>query len=267
MNKHLRLIQSFFLVTAPILASSILGISPAKAATLAFSNSEVEFTNFSQTPSNVATFTGAETLAIGNGGSVVAIAEAEAFFLQVPPFATNSNLSLAFGENQNYLGFADSQSQIIGNFNIQAGTNFSFDFTANLNLLTSIDNPPAENARASGDISFLLFDIENNTVLDFLSLTGNLVTEGDNDFIAFQKSDNVNLNQEDANRDFGGKEESLIAFVEGSVERYFVDDTNLALVESERNRAIVQAVPESSISFALLVSGSVIAVVLKRRRK
>ncbi len=266
MNKNLKLIQNLFIVTAPILASSILGISPAKAATLAFSNSEVEFTNFSQTPSSVSTSTDADTLTIGNGGSVVAIAQAEAFFLQVPAFATNSNLSLAFGENQDYLGFAKSQSQIIGNFDIEAGTSFSFDFVASLNLLTSIDNPPTENARASGDIFFLLFDIENNTVLDFLSLMGNLVTEGDNDFIAFQKSDNVNLSQAVANRDFGGKEESLVAFIEGSVKRDFADETNLALIEVKRNRVRVTA-PEPSTSLALLVSGSIIGVVLKRRRK
>lgn len=266
MNKNIKLIQNFFLVATPIFASSALGILPAKAATLAFSNSEVEFTNFSQAPSNVGTFTDTETLTIGNGGSVVATAEAEAFFLQVPPFATNSNLSLAFGENQDYLGFAESESEIIGNFDIEAGTNFSFDFTANLNLLTSIDNPPTENARASGDISFFLFDIENNTVLDFLSLTGNLVTEGDNDFIAFQKSDNVNLSQAFANRDFGGQQESLVAFIEGSVKRDFADETNLALIEVKRNRVRVTA-PEPSTSLVLLISSGVIGVLLKRRRK
>ena len=82
MSKNIKLILNFFLVTAPILASSVLGVSPAKAATLAFSNSEVELTNFSQTPSNVNTSTDTDTLTIGNGGIVRAIAEAEAFFLQ-----------------------------------------------------------------------------------------------------------------------------------------------------------------------------------------
>ncbi len=266
MNKNLRLIQTFFLVTTPILASSILGISSAKAATFALSNSEVEFGNFSQAPSSVGTFTGAETLTIGNGGSVVAIAEAEAFFLQAPPFATNSNLSLAFGENQDYLGLAETESEIRGNFDIEADTNFYFDYSAFLNLETSIDNPPAENARASGDISFFLYDIDNETVLDYFSLVGNLVTEGDNDFIALQKSDNVNVVQKIGQPNFGGKEESLIAFVEGSVDRYFADDTNLALLEVKRNRVRVTA-PEPSISLALLVSSGVIGVVLKRRRK
>ncbi len=266
MNKKLRLIQNFFLVAAPILASSAFSISPSKAATFAISNSQVEFENFSQIPSDVITFTDTNTLTDGKDGSVRAIANANAEFFIIPPFATNTNLSLAFGENQDYLGLAESQSQIIGNFDIEADNNFSFNFSAFLNLETSIDNPPAENARASGDISFLLFDIENNNVLDFFSLTGNLVTEGDNDFIASQKSDNVNLKQADANRDFGGKEESLVAFVGGEYKRYFADETNLALIELKRNRVRVTA-PEPSINLALLVSSGVIGLVLKRRRR
>ncbi|MEO1372807.1 MAG: hypothetical protein AAFW70_00470 [Cyanobacteria bacterium J06635_10] len=268
MNKNLKLIKNLFLVAAPILASSVVGVSPSKAATFALSNSEVEFTNFSQIPLEVDTAANFNTDTVGKGGIVTAIAdaEAEAVFLEVPPFARNENLSLAFGENRDYLGLAESQSEIRGEFDIKAGTNFSFDFSADLNLLTSIDNPPAENARASGDISFLLFDIENNNVLDFFSLTGNLVTSGDNDFIALQKSDNVNLNQAGANRDFVGNQESLVALIEGKYQRNFADETNLALIEVKRNRVRVTA-PEPSINLALLVSSGVIGVVLKRRRK
>lgn len=266
MNKNLGLIQNFFLVTAPILASSIFVISPSKAATFAISNSQVGFENFSQIPSDVATFTDTDTLTDGENGRVRAIANASANFLQIPPLAVNSNLSLAFGENQDYLGLAESQSEIIGNFDIEADTNFTFDFSAFLNLETSIDNPPGENARASGDISFLLFDIENNNVLDFFSLTGNLSTEGENDFIALQKSDRVNISQRVVDTNFGGNEESLVAFVGGSYKRNFTDETNLALIEFKRNRVRVTA-PEPSISLALLVSSGVIGVVLKRRRK
>ncbi len=268
MNKNLRLIQNFFLIAAPILASSVLSISPSKAATFGLSNSEVRFTNFSQIPLRVDTFADFDTSTVSKGGEVGATANAEAEFdfLTIPPFATNSNLSFAFGENQDYLGLAESESEIRGEFDIKADTNFSFDFLALLNLETSIDNPPTENARASGDISFLLFDIENETVLDSFSLIGNLVTEGDNDFVALQKSDSINVAQKIAQPNFGGKEESLIAFVEGSVNRYFTDDTNLALIEVKRNRVKVTA-PEPSINLALLVSSGVITLAWKRRRK
>ncbi len=266
MNKNLRLIPNFFLVAAPILASFVLGVSASKAATFGLSNSEVELINFSQIPENVDTFGGVNIETIGKGGMVKAVADADAEFFIIPPFATNSNISYAYGENQDYLGLAESESEIIGYFDIKADTDFSVDYAAILNLETSIDNPPAENARASGDISFFLYDIDNEKVLDYFNLTGNLVTEGDNDFVGFKKSDNVNVVQKISQPNFGGKEESLIAFVEGSVSRYFADDTNLALLEVKRNRVRVKA-PEPSISLALLVSSGVIGVVLKRRRK
>ena len=48
--------------------------------------------------------------------------------------------------------------------------------------------------------------------------------------------------------------------------RYFADDTNLALIEVKRNRVKVTA-PEPSINLALLLSSGAIGLVLKRRRK
>ena len=266
MKKHFGLIHNLLIATASIFTSSVLNVEPIFAATFAVSNSEVEIENFSQIPSDVATFTNTETLTNATDGMVRAIANTDADFLQIPPFATNANLSLAFGENQAYLALAESQSEIIGNFEIEEDTNFSFDFSAFLNLETSIDNPSRENARASGDISLLLFDIENNSILDFVNLTGNLTTEGENDFIALQTSDTVNINQAIADSNFGGKEEFLVSFVEGSVERYFADETNLALIEFKRNRVRVKA-SEPSINLALLVSSGVIGLVLKPRRK
>lgn len=267
MNKNFGLIKNFFLVGAPILASSFLGVSPSKAATFALSESVAVFENFSQNPSNVNTFALADVSTSAMSGSVTAEAEAIAIFSEAPAFAINSNFTQALGENQDYLASAESESQLRGVFDIEADTNFSFDFESRLNLETSIDNPPAENARASGDISFFLFDIDNNTVLDFFNLSGNLVTEGDNDFIVSQISDNVNLSETSGNADFEGNEEFLEAFVEGSYKRKFENETNLALIEIKRNRVTVQEVPEPSISLALLVSSGIIGVVLKRRRK
>ncbi len=266
MNKNFGLIKNLFVAAAPILASSVLGVSPSKAATFASSESNVVFENFSQNFSSGSTFAAADVSTVSMGGSVGAQAQAIAIFSEVPAFAANSNFTEAFGENQDYLASAETESQIIGVFDIETDTDFSFDFSADLNLETSIDNPPAENARASGDISFFLFDIDNNAVLDFFNLSGNLTTEGENDFIASQISDNVELSQTSANADFEGNEESLMAFVEGSYERNFENVTNLALIESKRNRVTVKA-PEPSISLALLVSSGIVGVVFKRRRK
>ena len=266
MNKNLKFIQKFFLITAPILASSVLAISPSKAATFALSESTVEFDNFNQIPSDVAAITDTDTLTDGEGAIVQAFADANAEFLETPTVANNSNFSLAFGENQTYSATAESTSEIIGNFNIEADTNFSFDFAADLNLETSIDNPAAENAQANGDIFFLLLDIDNQTVLDFFNLTGNVSTKSENDSVELETSENINVTSQKFDTDFGGLEESLEASVEGSFERYFANETNLALVEVTRNQVKVRA-PEPSISLTLLVSSGVIGVILKRRRK
>ncbi|MGB6295844.1 MAG: PEP-CTERM sorting domain-containing protein [Rivularia sp. (in: cyanobacteria)] len=266
MNKYLENIKNFLLLAAPIAASSVLLSSPSFAATFAFSQGEVLFPEFSQSPSNVKVRAEADAQTIGEGGIVGAIAEAEAIFLIEPAVAFNSSLSAAFGESQDYLGVAESKASVIGNFDIEANTNFSFDFISNLELATSIDNPPKESARASGDISFALVDIESNDVLDYFNLLGNIVTEGDDDFVALQKSDNVILGEPFGARVSGDLEEIIAVSIEGSLERFFVDETTVALVEVKRNRAEVK-VPEPSATVALLLASGVFSVVLKRRRK
>lgn len=266
MNKYLRLLNKIVLFTTPILASSVLLSSPSKAATFAGSNGSLLFTEFSQSPSNVANQTNTETLAIGEGGMVKAIAQADAIFLIEPATASNSSLSIAFGENRDYLGIAESQASVIGKFDIEANTDFSFNFLADFNLATSIDNPPQENARASGDISFALIDTQSNDVLEFFSLAGNITTEGDNDFVGFQKSNNVILNETDNEASFGGLEEFLTVSVEGTLERYFTNETTLALIEMKQNRVQVTA-SEPSSNLALFLASGVIAIIVNRRRK
>lgn len=270
MKKNSELLKKFLLLTAPVIASSVLFSTPTKAATFAYSEGYLDFTEFSQSPSNVITDTEAATLAldIDGGGKVSAIAEAEAIFLIEPAEAKNSSLSEAFGESQDYLGVAESQASVIGNFDIDANTDFSFDFISDLELATSIDNPPKESAISSGEIYFALVDRQNNDVLDYFNLVGNIVTEGDDDFVTLQKSNNVTLNQTFGGSDFDGLQEFLTVSIQGELERFFADETTLALIEVERNRAEVKAaVPEASSSLALLVSSGVFAVLLKRRRK
>ena len=261
--------QKFFLVAAPVLATSILGVSPSKAATFASSFSEFEFNNFSQAPSTVETFSDTNALpqVFGEDGIAEAKAEADAIFVQVPPiFGGNVNFSKASGDGQAYSAFANSESRVVGNFEIEADTIFSFDFLTDFNLATSIDNFPSENARASGDISFFLLDIENDTILDSFNLAGNLATQGDNDFIDLQASDNVSLNEPFIDSNFGGLEESLEVFVSGSFERTFANQTNLALIEVKQNTVLAKA-PEPSTGVALLLSSSVIGFMVKRKRK
>ena len=268
MKKYSELLKKFLLLTAPVIASSVLFSTPSKAATFAYSEGNLDFTNFSQSPSNVATDVVTETLAvdIDGEGMVGAIAEAEAFFLIEPAEASNSSLSAAFGQNQDYLGVAKSEASVIGNFKVEANTNFAFDFFSNLELATSIENPPQESAEVSGSISFALIDRQNNDVLDFFNLVGNITTQGDNDFVAFQKSDNVILSETFSAPGFGGLQEFLAVSIQGSLQRYFADETNLTLVEVKRNRARVTA-PEPSSTLALLLCSGFIGMVLKRRHQ
>ena len=269
MNEENNLTRKFFLVAAPLLATSILGISPSRAATFASSTSEFEFNNFSQAPSTVETFTDTNALpqVFGEDGIAETKVNADAIFVQLPPiFGANNNLSQASGEGKTYSAFAESESRVVGNFDIQADTIFSFDFITDFNLKTSINNFPSENARASGDISFWLLDIENDTILDSFNLAGNLATQGDNDFIELQASDNVSLNEPFIDSNYGGLEESLEVFVSGSFERTFANQTNLSLIESKRNIALAKA-PEPSTGIALLLSGSFVGFMLKRKRK
>ncbi|GAX39884.1 hypothetical protein NIES4075_08460 [Tolypothrix sp. NIES-4075] len=267
MKQYKKFFKGILLLATPMVASSILATSPSQAATLAFSKGALNFTRFSQSPTATSTDVDTESLVIGIGsGMATAFADAEATFIVSPPTASNSSLSLALGKGRDYLALGNSQATVIGNFDVDANTNFSFDFLGNLTLATSIDNPPAENARAFGDIFFALFDTNNNSILDFFSVAGNLTTEGDDDFIAAQKSDNVTFINRGSNFNFGGKQEFIAASFGGSLQRYFPNQTNLTLIEVKRNRATVKA-PEPSTSLALILCGGVVSVVWKRRRK
>ncbi len=266
MKQYQAFTKGFLLLLTPCIASSILAASPSQAATLARSEGVLEFTRFSQSPSGTGTATNTNTVTIANNGMVNAFANAEATFIVAPPTASNSSLSQAFGEGRNYLGLAESEATVIGNFDVDANTPFSFDFTSSLNLETSIDNPQAENARAAGDISLALLDTASNSTIDFFSLMGNLTTPGDDDFIVYQKSNNIALNNPLTTHDIGGNQEFARVSVQGSLQRYFDSKTSLSLIEVKRNQARVTA-PEPSTCVALLFSCSVIGVASKGRRK
>ncbi|MBW4683975.1 MAG: hypothetical protein KME40_02505 [Komarekiella atlantica HA4396-MV6] len=266
MNKYLQSVKQFLLVVTPLLTSSVVAASPAQAATFALSKGELLFTNFSQSPLSTLTITDTNTKSIFQGGDVATIADAQASFKVSPPEVFNSSLSLAEGVNTDYSGFAESQAGLIGSFSVEADKSFFFDFKAFLALQTSIDAPPKENARAIGDMSWVLFDIDNNKVLDSFNISGNLLTEGNNDFLEINNSDNIVISNQKSESSFGGKEEFATVLVQGYLQRSFTKTTNIALVEVKRNQVVVKA-PEPSDNIVLLISSGVIGIALKRRRK
>jgi hypothetical protein len=261
---YLKLTKQFLLLITPLLASSVFAISPSRAATFASSEGQFEFSGFSQTPSRVSTSANSNTLTIGQNGSAIADAKSYAFFAKLPAQSFDFSSSIAFGENEGYLGDAKTETSVVGIFDIKANSNFSFDFTGNFNLSTSIDNPSFENAIASGDISFALLDSANKDILEFFSLSGNLITKGDEDFITYEKSDNVTLNNLTPVSNFGEREESVTASVQGSVKRTFASPTNLALIEVRSNKVTVKT-PEPSTGIVLLLSCGVVGMLLNKK--
>jgi len=269
MKQHLGFAKRLLLLVTPLFAGSVLADSPSQAATFASSVGELEFQDFSQSPVSTYTETDTDTntVAIAKNSIVQAQAGATAFFITTPPEAFDLSVSEALGKGREYLGQAESEAILLSDFVVDAGQQFSFDFAAQLNLKTSIDHPLAENARASGDISFILLDTDNQRVLDFFSLVGDLNTEGDGDFLAIQKSDYITtLSTLSQDSYFGGQQEFATASVEGSLQGAFENKTNLALVEVQNNRARVVA-PEPSNTLALLLCSGVIGIALKVRCK
>ncbi|NEO08203.1 MAG: hypothetical protein F6K51_22625 [Moorea sp. SIO3I8] len=237
---------------------SVLAAAPSLAATFALSKGSFDF-NFSTDPLEVVTLTEADTFVISSGGDVIAEANAVSTFNPDSPNplkrARNKSLSTAEGEGSNYRGVAESFAGLIGyNFFVDAGETFSFDFNGFLDLITMIDNPPAESASAEGTVVFELYDSNDlSTPIDFFALSGNLETLGYDDFLVSAHSDNV-FAYNDFTKLFGGTEEFALADVQGYYERTFETATYLTLVEAKTNKAIVKA-PESSNLLGLLFFG------------
>ncbi len=267
MKQYLRFTQYFLLFTTTFLASSALLTKASLAATFAFSKGALEFTDFSHSPLNIYTDVDTDTISVGQGGSVQSEADAIASFTGTPPGALASSSSTAFGKNKNYSGQGTSEATLRGIFDIDQNTLFSFNFVADLALETLIDQPPAENARASGEISFALFNFGTNSILDSFSLKGNLTTLDDNDVITSTKTGNVIFINSFTDSNFGGQQESAIAYVDGSLQRYFTNKTRLALVEFQSNDVRVTAPEPSTILASLFVCSLITArsLILKNR--
>lgn len=292
MKRYLGFAKQFLLVFTPVVATSALASVPSQAASLAFSEENLNFTNFSKNFSLIDRQNQANIDASPFSDDAVVIAQnigVQTNFIPNPPEASTSvDLSFVRGLGSSYLGTADTLGKIVSNFDVDAGDSFSFDFTASLNLGTLIeDGLPTENANASGDISFLLFDTSdvpqanlsdfvasllsgndniNRKPLEYFLLTGNVNTFGNNDFLKYTKSQNITFNQELKESDFGSNEETATASIGGSLKRSFDNKTNLTLVATRQSKVKV-AVPEPSTYLGSLLFSVLIAISIKAKRK
>jgi hypothetical protein len=286
MKLYLQFIKRF-LVASPLLASSAFFSTPVQAATFALSQGELKFTNFNEEFAAIERLNEGNTFGFANGGEVNQTNRAVTDFIPSPATASTSALSLAFGLNKDYFGLAQTEAKIVGNFDVDAGQSFIFDFTAALYLRTAIEEAPAENARASGDISFLLLDTTNvaqvnlsefiknlftdtrlvsKITLDFFALNGSLNTFANNDYLENENSPNVTLTKLFKDFDFEGKEEFASALVAGSLQRSFSSKTNLTLLAIRESEARVSA-PEPIINPASLLLLGLVAIAAKIKSK
>lgn len=258
--------RRLLLLIAPLVLRSVAA-SPVQAATLAFSEGLFQFGDFSQSPYSTETFAGASAFTFSKtGASAAALAQEEALFFSVPAWTSDLSSNLAFGENKDHLGVAETESKLIANFFIGSGQHFSFDFAAYLNMGTSIDFPKEEYAGADGNIFFGVFDTTDKPVLlDFLAISGKITTPERLDSLDFIKSDSIALYQNQAGAALGGNQEAIQAYLAGSFSRDFDSPTHLTLIQTKTNTAIVKA-PEPSSAFALLSLG-LICLRFKARRK
>ncbi|MEG4058501.1 MULTISPECIES: PEP-CTERM sorting domain-containing protein [unclassified Microcoleus] len=235
-----------FLLATPLVTSLSVGIAPSSAATIAGSAAAVTIYNLSHPLTEIGTVTNIYTPTTANTSSVISQANAEAFFISNchELLAANLSESQVIGSGNNYLGLAQSQAAVIGDFSIKAKETFSFTVQTILHLLTSVSNPQSERASATGSISFALIDTVSKILLDSFELGIGL-----HSFKAPELSLSYNLagkfNPTKINFAFlaQGNTTSLSLYTSGVYSRTFDSTTNLRLVEVKNNMAVAQAQP------------------------
>ena len=260
--------RQWILGVPSFIVTSVLTAIPTYAATFAFSEAEIELNNFSNYGTielvNQANISG-ET----NGGIFGAENKALNNSTASPLQINSSAFSLAFGENRDYEGTAEAQARVLGNFDIDAGQLFSFDFSAVINLETEIDDPLSERANAKSDISFYLFDTVNipqvnvqdyfkYQPLDYFRLNASLNTFG-YDFLNYQRSSGVLFTNENKQTIFGANQETASAIIQGKLQSSFTNKTNLTLIALRQTKSQVK-VPEHSMLVPLIFIVVTIAV-------
>jgi hypothetical protein len=288
MKPYLRFSRQWLLMVPPFLATSLLTNIPTSAATLSFSQSNLYLTNFSQNITTIELVNQGNISAKTDGGLFSAQNNAANNYSVAPPEISSSAFSLAFGKNKNYAGRAETQAQIVANFDVDAEKYLKFDFTASLNLQTHIDNSFLEHANAKGDVSLLLFDTTNIPVddirsffsnfisaktgkvkynpLEFLAINASLNTPGFLDSINSQSSQNITFTQQFQKPNFSGNDENAEILVRGSLQRYFNQKSNVTLLALRRNQTYI-AVPEPTNRVGLILLAIISAMGIYKFRR
>jgi hypothetical protein len=254
-------------IFAPLITSLstlVLLTIPGRAFTLSSSETTFTINNFSNLPLNVTALRDTNTQAIAPDGLIKSNANADALFLTdasnpSSSAATGSASSVVNGRGNNYFGLAQSVAKVIGyTFEITSGETFSFDFNSSLKLNTSVDQPGIETATAIGIIGLGLYDSAdptNLTLLDFLTISGNLGTPDNSAGLTVDQSAGITFNSKQTSLEqfLGGNQASASASVQGRLSRSFPNQTSLTLIEYSVSESTSAAVPEPSNVLASVV--------------
>lgn len=238
---------SLFATTA-MFSSIFIANSPVLAATFSFSEAILDINNFSISPQNP--FTDSNTKAVAFSGDTEAISNANAEGSLISDAdsdlaAINTNFySSAFGEGNNFFGFGESSSLVIGSLTIDPNQILSFDFELSLDTFNQVDTLLDGSIATLSEVNFLLFDNNTNSLLgDFTATTNintNLVEDINNDFISVEASRNVAFNG-DIFEDFEGNIESAELSLTGSFAQFFNSAIQVRLEVATLTRSCVQA--------------------------
>ncbi|MBK4731294.1 hypothetical protein JJD41_15705 [Oxynema sp. CENA135] len=257
---------------APAIAGTLaIAASPVGAATLARSESSLEFYNFSHRAISGEVLLNTDSFVVkgDRASEVTAMSDATGLFINEPSseqYIANFTRNLATGSGRHYFGIGESSAKIIGDFSILDDRPFSFNFNGFLSLETNVDSPRQEAARAGGDFSFFLIDLATDRILDRFDLSGYLSSTSDDDFLSFTLTDGVVVDRSENITSLEVNREQAIAALNGSWQRSFEQPTDLRLVELKRTYAEV-SVPEPSFCFGLLLFGSWAGLNWKRRSR
>lgn len=273
MNITCKLTLKVFSILAPAV-TLFSSVYPGLTATFANAQTQTSLFELSHSPTNIATFTDTQTVAIARRGFAITFASANAnfdvnFCLEPNYCLTEANSysqAQAQGNGQEYLGLAEGTAILAGyQFKIAENSEFSFKFYSILNGEVSQNLISKQFAKATNNIAFYLFEDSSQTLLDFFTLNSSLDSANQYD-VSIQNSNGFNLFLSPFNQVNGNLvSNSLLLF--GLYSRQFSQPQSLTLITTQVSSTIVQAL-EPSTSVCLLVFGGLgTALKLKNKAK
>ncbi len=231
-------------------------VSPASAATFAFSQSAVTLSNFSSSALTNITIADKNdfVIALSDQADVVSTSTALASFPLTS--ALSQARSIVEGTSGRYEGIGTSTAGIIGTFQVE--NLFTFDLRTFLNVGAGVDDPGTEKADAIGSIEIRLEDITDPnapTLLDELIFKGSAA--GNSPIANFSRSSTSGFSID------SNPAPNIIA---GSYRHQFNRSTTLRLTEIKNHRAAVST-PEPGTLLSLWLAGSAIVFCKKKRQE